>query len=102
MRKHYLIISITRLIPLLIWVSLMWGCVRSWPIVCRHNAEICRIVAEEQGFETRKILGRNSEGIWHVQSQALINGEWEWLGTNGNEVFIDSQDYWFEPEIVKE
>ena len=96
MRTHYLIISICCFIIGLL-LTLCMGCYHSWPVVCRHNAELCQIVAEEQGFETRKILGKTAKGTWHVQTQALINGEWQWLGTNGREVFIDYKDYWFEP-----
>jgi len=98
MRKHYLIILITCIIIAGL-LTLCMGCAVSWPVKCRHTAAMCKTVVEEQGFETRTVRGKTLTGTWHRQTQALIEGEWKWLSTNGVEVYVSSQDFWFEPEI---
>ena len=107
MRTHYLIIPICCFIIGLL-LTLCMGCYHSWPVTDRHKtviynckdrAELCRKVVEEHGIKTRKVYGlANSKNTFHVQNQALINDKWQWLDTDGKEVFIGEQDHWFEPQ----
>ena len=65
--------------------------------VCRHEALIASVIYEESGYETRIMYGKMPDGEYHVQAQAKINGQWEWLSTRTIVVYVDDQDD-FEPK----
>lgn len=61
---------------------------------CRHEALIAAVIYEEAGYETRIPYGPMDidHDIYHVQAQAKINGQWEWLSTRTIVVYVDDQD----------
>lgn len=68
------------------------GCFTPYKLVCRHNAMISALRLSEE-YPIRIAYGFIG-GIdnRHVQSQALIDGEWKWLSVMENDVYISKKD----------
>jgi len=61
-------------------------------IQCRHEAILCYVVFNEH-YPVEMCVGPSAiPSTYHVQTRALINGEWQWLKMSGDTVFTSYQD----------
>ena len=73
------------------------------PGVCRHKAVVASMIAEELGYQTRirfgvvkpEFMQKGSE--FHVQAEALINGEWIPPGVTDFSVYTTDLDTHYIP-----
>lgn len=89
MKKKFIYIYIYISLMLLIFLT---GCFTPYKLVCRHNAMVSALRLSEE-YPVRIAYGFIG-GIdnRHVQSQALIDGEWKWLSVMENDVYISKKD----------
>ena len=66
----------------LIVILLLGGCALAFYARCLDTAIYQAQTFEDKGYEVRIAYGRVPNGKPHVQAQAKINGEWEWLQNN--------------------
>lgn len=73
--------------------------------VCRHRAAICAFVAAEQGYPTRMMYGpsNNIADVWHIQTDALIDGEWVPLCIDSDFIVFECErNDWYTVESEKD
>ena len=67
------------------------------PHLCGHEALYCARIARYNGFDQHIWTGKRN-GAEHAQAQAEIDGLWEWLVMDGEEVIIGERDKDFMPD----
>lgn len=87
-------------IILILLLMLLVGCSgRYFTPVCRHEAVMAALTVGER-YPVRLMWGNTDLGIdkagqmfnAHVQTQAFINGQWQWLQVIGGRVQTGGQD----------
>ena len=66
------------LVSLVFLVLFLIGCVHQWYPACRHTALFTASVVGED-YPVRFVIG-TYKGEKHVEAQAKIDGEWQWIG----------------------
>ena len=70
---------INKLAILIVILFLFLGCAIGFHARCLDTAIYQAQTFKNQGYEVRIVYGKTLNGIAHVQAQAKVDGEWEWL-----------------------
>lgn len=82
-------------LPSIMLLLVLGGCATiSWQGVCRHEAIYAAIVVRDDVGEKNVRIAEGPSGptTTHAQAQVFINGEWQWLHAQVDQVYLSTQD----------